>query len=86
MSTDWVLLSAVRSGENIKEYIDSSLINSVNGVTSQPFYHQKTAIGALVTGSSGFDGKIARVIIYNRALNDTERQAVETCLSGQDPL
>ena len=57
VSADWVLLSAVREDGEVSEYIDGSFINDVQGVTAQPFYHQGTAVGALVTGNSGFSGR-----------------------------
>jgi hypothetical protein len=82
ITTDWAVVCGTWDGANgISQFVNGGSAGSSTETTAEPFYHQGTSIGALIDGPSGFDGRISKILVYNRVLNANERQAVEAELS-----
>ncbi|WP_254838672.1 Ig-like domain-containing protein [Natronomonas marina] len=75
-SGDWLTHSAVLSGDQVTHY--------KNGTQIDQFTHtydtdpQKIVVGAELDEDPYVDMEVAEVVVYDRALTDTERQQVET--------
>lgn len=70
-------------GQAIIPYVDGSAGTAASvSVTDVTSTTEPVIVGAFAGGSSDFlSGEIAEIIVYNRALTDTERQSVETYLN-----
>ncbi len=82
------VVSYVFDGENniAQAYVFGDKVAQVQsvGVFSKAASSSKLAIGAVDEKAKfGFDGRIAEIIIYTRALNDDEREKVEKYLIGK---
>jgi hypothetical protein len=74
----WMTHSAVLSSDQVTHYKDGTQIDQyTHTYATDP---QKLVIGAEIDGSPQVDMEVAEVLIYDRALSDTERQQVENYL------
>jgi PKD repeat protein len=62
--------------DSIFLYINQMLVNK-NTLTLSPNHESNLWLGALPGGGIPFNGEIAEIIFYNKALNDSERTIVE---------
>jgi hypothetical protein len=72
------LLTVVKGGLNVQSYRDGIWQTTSAGIaslTQAPAY--------VAVGSRGYQGQIAEVLVYNRALTDTERQSIEAALTAK---
>jgi hypothetical protein len=80
-SGDWLTQSAVLSGDQVTHY--------KNGTQIDQFTHtydtdpQKIVVGAELDEDPYVDMEVAEVVVYDRALTDTERQQVEQYLQDK---
>jgi hypothetical protein len=77
------VLSEVKSGTSATAYLNGSS----TGTSTVPAGMAPTS-GALAMGNAaypyyGFTGQVAEVLVYNRALTDTERQQIEESLTAK---
>lgn len=82
-SNNVYILSGRYDGARQQWYVNGSLIGSRNQSGNMSINNQPLRIGSTQAspGSTWFKGDIAEILIYNRALSDTERQEVESYLS-----
>ena len=77
------VLTVVKSGTNAASYLNGT----AQGTTTVPAAMldpvAALAVGNRASGNYGYNGKIAEVLVYNRALSDTERQSVEAALTAK---
>jgi hypothetical protein len=83
---DFRLLSGIWTpGEVLQSYVDGSIGNTASNppVSTITTTSEPVLLGSTTDSPSSFflTGEIAEVIVYNRALSDTERQSVETHLN-----
>ena len=84
---NYQILENIQSTANIATQYDngtplgSGLLNPLNNLTRADNYLGTTAAG----GTSYYPGTITEILIYNRALTDPERQAIETYLNTRYP-
>jgi hypothetical protein len=92
-SVDWKILEASYNGTAIKGYVNGALESSITYPLNT--VDKEVEIGIRTANSKGenataSDGDFGELLIYNRALDDTERQQVEQYLSvkwfGVKPL
>ena len=76
--TGWKYVTLVLNASSAPSiYVDSTLINSYSGLTPNPpdsFYYVGRNIGDEPQGARAFNGNIAQVSIYNKALTAAEIQ------------
>ncbi len=78
VTTNWTVVCGTWNGANgISQFVNGGSAGSKTETTAEPFYHLGTSIGSLIDGTSGFDGRISKVLIFNRVLSASEREAVE---------
>ncbi len=77
------VLSVVKNGTNATSYLNGATqgTSSVPATMFDPV--AALAVGNRASGNYGYAGQIAEVLVYNRALSDTERAQVETALSNR---
>jgi hypothetical protein len=88
-STSYSIHSTVWSGStgNLEGFLDGNIIGTRTGINANPTGHQFTRIGAVTTSIyNSLDGSIAEIIVFNRALNITQRRIVENYLSSKYAL
>ncbi len=78
-SSKMQMVSSVKSSTTQQDYINGLQIANVSVGSFTPAV-RKFAVGGWVTGGRNYNGKIAEVLIYNRALSVAERMAVESYL------
>ena len=72
----------VRSGNTVRLYVDGVIVTAQDGLCTAARGSYDFQIGAMTTGSHFFDGDIAEIQIYNRALNLLEIPRVTQVLSA----
>jgi len=72
----------VRSGSIIRLYVDGVIVAMQDGLCAAARGNYDFQIGAMTAGTLGFDGDIAEIQIYNRALNLLEIPRVTQALSA----
>lgn len=80
------LYSAVITPTSWNEYINGSLSSSLTGFSTNTYYTDGASniyIASRQDKVTGFTGTISEVIVYNRALNSTDRSTIETYLNGK---
>jgi len=77
------VLSLVKNGTGATDYVNgvSQGTDSVPGSVQTPV--APLAVGNAVGGGYGYNGEIAEILVYNRALSDTERHSIETALAAR---
>lgn len=75
------VITVVKNGATASSYLNGSAQGS--GTVSQTLYAPAApvAVGNRASALYGFNGQIAEVLVYNRALGDAERQTIETALT-----
>jgi len=85
--TGWKYVTLVLNASSAPSiYVDSTLINSYSGLTPNPpdsFYYVGRNIGDEPSGVRAFNGNIAQVSIYNKALSASEIQQNFNALRGR---
>jgi hypothetical protein len=75
------IVSFVKNGATALDYLDGV----AQGTSTMPATIQKPiaafAVGNAIGGGSGYNGQIAEILVYNRALTTTERQNIEAALT-----
>ncbi len=71
----------MRSGGTVRLYVDGVIVDVQNGLCTSGRGNYDLQIGALTTASHFFDGDIAEIQIYDRALNLAEIPAVTQTLA-----
>lgn len=77
---EWHIMSAKWDGSSrLYAWLDGAYLGNATSVSANPSGHIRTRIGANANGTAGafFNGQIAEIQIYNEALNDTARGAIE---------
>lgn len=78
------ILSEVKSGATATAYLNGVAIGSdAVAATIATTTGQLTMGNAAPSFNLGFDGQIAELLVYNRALSDTERQSIEAALTSK---
>lgn len=72
----------VRSGNSIRLFIDGLIVAAQDGLCAAPRGVYDFQIGAMTPGTRFFDGDIAEIQIYNRALNLLELPRVNQALAA----
>ncbi|MFA6288985.1 MAG: LamG-like jellyroll fold domain-containing protein [Opitutaceae bacterium] len=78
------ILSSVKSGTSAEDYLNGAM----QGTSAVDADMHQAVLAALTVGNAGspyfsYHGQIAEILVYNRALNNTERQAIETALMAK---
>lgn len=79
--SDWHIMSAKWDGSSrLYAWLDTNYLGQASSVDADPSGHLRTRIGSNANGAADqfFNGQIAEIRIYNRALSDAERLADET--------
>ncbi len=78
-SDEWHILTGKWNGSRLYAYLDGSYLGYASGANANPTGHVRTRIGSNSNGSAGafFNGQIAEIRIFDEALNDTDRKAME---------
>jgi hypothetical protein len=76
------MIGSVRAGSLQHDYINGTKISDINASGFSPQV-RALGVGGWLNGGRFYNGDIAEVLIYNRALTDTERTAVESSLNGR---
>jgi hypothetical protein len=81
----WLSQSAVVANDQVTHYQNGSLIDSGSKTydTTLDAPSSKFVIGEEIAGNGYNDMEIAAVIVYDRALSDSERQQVEQYLADK---
>jgi hypothetical protein len=81
-ATDWVVLSAVWGADDVvKAWINGGDPSTRSGATAVPANHKSARLGASpLGGANALDGDLAALLLFNVALDDTQRQTVEQYL------
>jgi len=74
--TTWMHVAATYDGTNMKMYIDGKLEHTVAGPTSILVNDNELRIARDAAGTKYFDGQIDDARVYNRALNQSEIEAL----------
>jgi hypothetical protein len=72
---------AVRSGSIIRLYVDGVIVAEQNSLCTGARGNYDFQIGAMTTGSGYFDGDVAEIQLYNRALNAQEITSTDSALA-----
>ena len=78
MGAGWLLQSVVLSGNELSHYKDGTLISTASG--SFDTVVDRIVIGAEIDSSPYVDMDVAAVLLYDRALSNSERAEVEAYL------
>ncbi len=80
----WLLQEVIHDGETLTHYKDGSLIDTrTHTYATDVANGNGLVIGAELDGTPFVDMEVAALLIYDRALSETERQQVETYLQGK---
>jgi hypothetical protein len=84
-SDQWNVVFARRSGTTLQlqVYRGQTLLETRTGTSAAAADGDSVAFGAFFDGSSALNGYIADVLVYNRAIDATERNAVLDYLKGK---
>lgn len=77
------VLSVVKNGATDTSYLDGVAQGSATVPSALKQLVVPLMLGARAGTGSSFDGQIAEVLVYNRALTATERQSVEAALASR---
>lgn len=80
------ILSAIKNGANQSLYVDGTSVASTSVPSLMTTGSNILALGGSAADSRRFNGDIAQILIYNRALSTAERQQVENYLSDAHAL
>ncbi|MEM9483918.1 MAG: DUF4347 domain-containing protein, partial [Cyanobacteria bacterium P01_F01_bin.116] len=80
----WLTQSVVLENNSFNHYKNGTLIDSQTHVFATD--SQQLVIGAEIDGSPAVGMEVAEVLVYDRALSDSERQAVENYLQQEYTL
>lgn len=83
-STRGQTLSSVRAGDSQKDYLNGRKIDDLTTGLFSP-QMRPFGIGGWISGGRFYNGNIAEIIVFNRALSDVERVAVESYLNQKYP-
>ncbi|EEF60041.1 LamG-like jellyroll fold domain-containing protein [Pedosphaera parvula] len=72
----------VRSADTARLYVDGAIVSAQNTLCTAPRGNYDFQIGAMTTSSGFFDGDIAEIQLYRRALNGWEMTAVNQTLAN----
>jgi GxGYxYP putative glycoside hydrolase C-terminal domain/GxGYxY sequence motif in domain of unknown function N-terminal/Concanavalin A-like lectin/glucanases superfamily/Regulator of chromosome condensation (RCC1) repeat len=72
----------VRSADTVRLYLDGAIVSAQNALCTAPRGNFDFQIGAMTTSSGFFDGDIAEVQLYKRALNRWEMAMINQTLAN----
>ena len=76
------VISVVKNGTGASSFVNGAAVGTSNVPSAMLNPVAPLAIGNRASGLDGYSGKIAEVLVYNRALSDAERQQVEAALEA----
>jgi hypothetical protein len=77
------VLTIVKDGTASRSYLDGALQDTATVPSALVVPGASLSLGSKANGDSGFTGQVAEVLIYNRALTTTEREAIEAALAAR---
>ena len=77
------IVSVVKNGTTAAAYLNGASQGSGTVPATMLSPTAALAVGNRASGLYGFNGQVAEVLVYNRALSDTERASIETTLSAK---
>jgi Concanavalin A-like lectin/glucanases superfamily/Fibronectin type III domain len=77
------VVSEEASGTNSNVYVNGALAASGTIAGSAPAFTGALAVGNVIQYPNAYNGQIAEVLVYNRALTDAERQSIEAALKAK---
>jgi len=76
-ANQFAAVTGIWDGNNVTQFLNGIQGSTATDANADPSGHRGTSIGAQLDGTSGFDGDIAEVMIFDRALSTYERVSVE---------
>jgi hypothetical protein len=77
------VLSVVKNGATALSYLNGTTQGTATVPSTLLAPVAALAVGNRASGNYGYAGQIAEVLVYNRALSDTERQQIEAALTAK---
>ncbi|MBI3534974.1 MAG: IPT/TIG domain-containing protein, partial [Deltaproteobacteria bacterium] len=81
-----IVINATGSGKTVKMYRNGEYIGTGPNTVDIQSSSDKYVMGATSSGLYNFDGWVASALIYNTALSDTNRMAIESSLNNKYAL